>query len=415
MQKMKNGKRTDYSTRLKQVSVIMICIAFVLGLNGRMLPVSGQTVPKILVFGQTGNSSPNDTLIMKVNQTFTMTVNMTDFTDLFAYEVAFKYNQTVLNMTSITVPANSVYAPPAVSLLDYLAPFNQSASSLIDLKDGRGVGVVIDTFLGFTGVDISNTALFQMNFTVAELGQTTIELCTYKTPAQLAPAGSAGWYTYALNSQQAAGLETGEADIFDYSNATLTVIVGSAVPPPFAFFTAQGTPVSNSTYLILNEMAPTQYPQYVSVQSNVPTYFNASGSYDKYGTIIAYIWNFSHPDGSDRFTDIVNTTGSPNDALLTHTFTHVGTYLATLTVVGQSGPNATQTSIPYTFPIVVNLAIPLYNWMPFIYTVIGLIAAAIVISVVRSAIRKSRAKRLRQQKLRRLEPSAQPQTGTKTT
>lgn len=379
------------------------------GLGTHLLTVSASAVPKILIFGQDPNkpsNTANDTLVMQVNQSFTMTVNITDFPDLYLYQMVLKYNQTMLNMTSLTFPSNNVFAnQPSVTTT--LTPFNQTPSSLIDINDQQGMAEGGQSLLGPVGLSVSNSMLFQANFTVAYNGETTIHVATINDTADLPPLPGVPWYTFTQDANQA--LMGGENDNFDLANATLVVIAGASVPPPVAYFTARGTTVSNSTYIILMYSAGS-YAATTDVLCNLTTYFNGSTSYDKYGTITEYVWNFD--DGN---TTAVQATGSPTDALITHVFTNVGIYFVNLTLVAQSGPNATQISVPFVYPITVDLAVPLYNWMPFIYAVLIIIVAVIAIASTRSAVRRTRKRRLRQQKMRRPDASEQPPMGAATT
>lgn len=404
---MKKRIDTGYSRRLRQLSAIIICAIVVAGLTTHVATVSAATVPKILILGQESNSQQqNDTLILKVNETFTMNVNITDYTDLYDYQIVFKYNQTMLNMTDLTFPANNVFGSHSpVSTM--LTPFNQTPSSLIDLRDQFGVAEAGQSLLTTAGMDVSNALLFQVNFTVATAGETTVHISTINNTAMLPPIGSQAWYTFTQNSDQA--LLGVENDNFDLTNATLIVIAGLSVPPPFGSFVCHGTPVSSKNHLLLMYTAGEGVTT-TNVFAYLPTYFNASDSYDKYGTITEYIWNFG--DGN---TTVVNATGSPTDALITHVYTGVGIFDVNLTLVARSGPNATQVSTPFIYPITVDLALNLFDWTPILYTFLGIIVAAIVISSVRSAVRRNRVRRLRQQKMRRPDFSGQPQTGTGTT
>jgi len=404
---MKSRKDTGYSRRLRQALMIILCAIIVAGLSVRPITVSAQALPKIIILGQTSNSPQNDTLILNVNQTFLMTVNITDSSDLYDYQVVFKYNQTMLNMTDLTFPSDNVFAGQSVISVS-LTPYNQTPSSLIDVKDGLGVGVAGQTIIGgLHGVDVSNGILFQVNFTVAVPGETVIQIADVNATAELPPPPGHVWYTFTQNSQQS--YLGGENDDFDLTNATLAIISGAgAVPPPVAYFTAYGSTVSNSKYFIIN-MTSQGSVVTIGVLCNLTTYFDASASYDKYANIVEYIWNFG--DGN---TTVVQATGSNTDALITHVFTGVGIFLVNLTVVAQSGPNVNE-SDSYTYPITVNFAVAYYNWSPFIYTVLGIILAAVAVSVARSSVRRGRRRRLRQQKVRMPNAPEQPPTGTATT
>jgi hypothetical protein len=408
---MKNQEDNGYSTRLRKAATIILCAIIVAGLSAPLLTVSAQTLPGIIIVGQASNSNQqNSTLVMEVNQTFTMTVNITDYTQLYAYQVVFKYNNTMLNITDLTFPSNVFASQSAISTSYTTLSPNETVASLTDLNDNFGVAAVVQTLVGSTGIDVSNGILFQVNFTVLEAGETTIHLSTVNDTAQLVTATSPPWYTFTDNPDQA--LLGGENDLFDLTNATLVVLAaipGQAqrVPPPVAAFNAHGSPQPKNTLLLRPNAVGSGLG--TNVICNLTTYFNASASYDNYGTITEYVWSFG--DGN---TTVVKATGSLNDSLITHVFTGVGTFDVNLTLVAQSA-NATQISTAYIYPITVDLAVQLFDWTPFIYAVFGIVVAAIVVSSVRSAVRKARRRRLTQQKVSRMDAAEQPLTGTATT
>jgi hypothetical protein len=321
----------------------------------------------------------------------------------------------MLNITGLTFPTNGVFGSQSPLSTSYttLSP-NETAADLTDLNDQFGVGVVGQSLFSPAGVDVSNGVLFQVNFTVVEAGETDIHLCTVNDTAQLVTATSSPWYTFAMNSTQAYyGGAFGVTDNFDLTNATLVVLAAlpgqvQEVPPPVAAFTAHGSPRPKNSLLLQPNAVGSGMG--TSVLCNLTTYFNASASYDNYATITEYVWSFG--DGN---TTVVKATGSLNDSLITHVFTGVGTFDVNLTLVAQSGPNATQISTAYIYPITVDLAVQLFDWTPFIYAVFGIIVAGIVVSSVRSAVRKARRRRLTQQKVSRMDASEQPPTGTATT
>jgi hypothetical protein len=114
---------------------------------------------------------------------------------------------------------------------------------------------------------------------------------------------------------------------------------------------------------------------------------------------------------------VVNATG-PDSAYITHVYAHVDTYTVVLTVVGSGIPDSNLPALNGTYIATaeVGLVLPLYNWNPFIYTVVGLIAAAIVFFAARSVVRRVRTRRkLRKQKMLTAGPAGQPTTGAQTT
>jgi len=188
---------------------------------------STPALPKIIILGQQPNEPQTNTLLMNINQSFTMTVNMTDYPNLYIYQIVLKYNQSILNMTTLTFPSNNVFGSlPSDSV--FMTPFNQTPSSLIDTQDGLGVAIAGQSLLSVNSVDVSNGILFQANFTAEEAGQTTIQVATANQSAHL-PNYTAPWFTF---TQEGPVLPLETTD-FDLSNATLLVIAQVTSVPEF--------------------------------------------------------------------------------------------------------------------------------------------------------------------------------------
>lgn len=346
----------------------------------RVPMVSGTSKPQILI-------SPSN-LSVNIGQTFTMTVNLTGFPNLYLYQVVFKYNGTVLNETGLTYPSDSVFSGHNYISLE--PPYDTQAKG--DTVDHLNYTVAGATLIGAGSVSVSNGEFFEVNFTVVGDGQTTVGIATFDSPAH--SSVNDVFYTYCLDPDQI-------IEYRDFFTRGCTILSGMSNAAPIAVFTVVPPQVDNKTDLVLTKNPPSGITSYAISYEDLPMGFNASESYSPVGHIVEYIWNFG--DGN---TTIVNAT-SPADSFITHAYQAIGTYYVNLIVVN-NGTNDSPPlqSQPATFAILVNLAIPYYDWTWFIYTVAALIAAGIAITAARSALRRVRRRReLKRQKMMTAGPS----------
>jgi hypothetical protein len=130
-----------------------------------------------------------------VGETFTTTVNLTDFSNLFSYEVVFKYNGKVLNLTSLWFPTSStdfVFWGKSIN-----AHWSSDAGVVGDTIDHLNYTLAdCSLLLGATSVSVLNGTLCKLNFTVVEAGPTNFTVAILNYPAH---AGEAIWYTYCMD------------------------------------------------------------------------------------------------------------------------------------------------------------------------------------------------------------------------
>jgi hypothetical protein len=182
------------------LSAVIFCAIIVSGSSVRMPMVSAASTPQILISPSSANLS--------LGQTFTITINLTDFPNLFCYQVVFKYSGTVLNLTNLWFPDDNVFSghnPISVWSNDTEAPG--------DLVDNLNYTVAGSTLMAPASVSVSNGVLCAANFTVVGVGQTTIEIATKNHPAI---EEGATWYTYIEDPSQTE---------FDFESSTSSVIV----------------------------------------------------------------------------------------------------------------------------------------------------------------------------------------------
>jgi hypothetical protein len=128
---------------------------------------------------------------LSVNESFTITVNLTNAQDLSAWQVVLKYNGTCLNMTSLWVPDNNVFAGHQVDPLGPINPFYR------DSIDGLSSGIIAESLYDNDAVTNENGVLCSANFTALSAGQSLIEIAVKSNP--LHDEGSL-WYSTWLNS-----------------------------------------------------------------------------------------------------------------------------------------------------------------------------------------------------------------------
>ncbi len=102
---------------------------------------------------------------------------MTDVVDLFAWQVALKFNSTVLNLTELWIPEDNVFANHT-----YVSP---PPAFGVDVVDGLDYVMVGSSLLGSDSVNVSEGVLFKANFTALGNGETPILITTSANPAQI--------------------------------------------------------------------------------------------------------------------------------------------------------------------------------------------------------------------------------------
>jgi hypothetical protein len=138
-----------------------------------------------------------------------MTINLTDFPNLFLYQVVFKYNGAVLNLTNLWFPDDNVFSGQnPISLWS-------NATYAGDTIDHLNYTVAGSTLLSDVSVSVSNGVLCKANFTVVGVGQTTIEIATKNDPAH--DEGNT-WYTFCEDQSET------ESDNFGINTSSIVVV-----------------------------------------------------------------------------------------------------------------------------------------------------------------------------------------------
>lgn len=379
---------TGSRRRLGEISAIILCAMILSALSVRVPTVSAASKPQIII-------SPSFAAL-NIGQTFTMTVNLTDFPNLFVFQVVFKYNGTVLNMTSLTYPSNFVFSGQTSITVE--PPYDTQAKG--DTVDHLNYTVAGASLIGAGSVSVSNGVLCEANFTVVGVGESTIGIATVNRPAY---SNKDTFYTFFQDPDQI-------VEYTDFVTKGCTILSGVSNAAPIAAFTVIHSTADSKTNLVLSQNPPSGVANYAVSYEDMPTGFNASESYSPVGHISKYIWNFG--DGN---TTVVNAT-SPADSFITHVYHTIGMFTVNLTVVNNGSINSPPLeSLPATYVILVDLELPYYDWTWFIYTVAALIVAAIAIAAGRSAVRRARRRELKRQKMLTTVPSGRPPTGFQTT
>jgi len=335
-----------------------------------------------------------------LGQDFTLTVNLTNFENLHAWQVALKYNGTVLNLTSIWVPPDNVFAGLTAIVID--PPVALQAAG--DSKDGLNWTLYGSTLLGIDSVTVTNGVLFKANFTVMNVGETSINLATNSAPVfrNNAPAYWSDLMDQDLNSYDIFIPPEGCTILSGVSNATPTASF-IVVPPALDL---------NMTYYVMDSNVPPGVSQWQRGYALVPVLFNASESIDPDGYITKYIWDF----GDKNITTVnvnYNATGRADidvpagrnaalaAAAISHIYDITGSHPVTLIVVDNGNPDPTSYAPPTNSSksdpsyVLVGLLLVPYDWNPFIYAVGAIVAVLIVLYAARKIQLFSRERRAR--------------------
>lgn len=292
--------------------------------------------------------------------TFTITVNLTNFQNLYTWQIVLKYNGTVINCTDVWIPKNNVFSGHVVSKVT--PEFDK------DYVDGLNFVVYACSLIGSGSVNVDNGILFKANFTAVNLGATTITVATRASPARRDE----------LTSFDSFLLDSNLNEIYDFTANYCTVkLEGSAVNlKPIAHFTAEVPEIVDANrYVILRGHAPVGTVSYIYAYKGIPVTFNASDSKDPDGKITLYIWDFG--DG--------NVTKTTNPVVV-HVYNTTGQHTVTLVVADDGDPPLE--SDPFQLIVVVGLLLERFDWSPFLYGLGVVILVGIVINAVRKVARR---------------------------
>lgn len=335
---------------------------------------------------------------LSVGENFTMTVNITNVPEIYGWQIVFKYNGTVLNITELWTPEDNIFAGRTTIPVE--VPWDTQASG--DFYDHLNWTLYGNSLIGDdTVTSVSNAVLFKVNFTVINTGESTIYIATKTSAAYFTP----------LISFASEYMSVWPDTVTDFSVKGGTIVSGAFNAKPTASFETTPSLPDNSTNCLVNGNIPAGVADWKRAYKDYAISFNASGSYDPDGNITQYIWDFD--DGN---ITTVNATAT-DVPIITHTYISTGTFTITLVVMDNGNPSGNLeplSSAPAKQTILAGLALPLYDWTPFLYIVIALIAVAIAVTTARRILRSvRRRKEIKTQKALLQEPSARPSAGAK--
>jgi chitodextrinase len=337
---------------VKKISVkVYAAIAFLMMLSALTAQVPwtyAESDTRILIDPSFIKANPGDNV--------TITVNITNVVDLFAWQIALKYNGTIIKFSALWIPEDNVFAGQITVSVE--AQFGK------DVKDGLD-WILYGNSLILTSVSVSNSILFKANFTVETYGETTILVTTNDKPAHFGINPWDTWYSFLVDS---AGTE------MSYKAGSSTVISGEANAKPIALFSIISPQVDNTTSLVLEGHKPPGDVRYAQSYKGFLNGFNASASYDPEGSITSYVWDFG--DGNVTVA---------SDPFVSHVYDAAGTYTVRLKVLDNGDPPLE--SDPYSYIVVVGLILQYFSWAPFEYTVLAIIVIVIVLYATREVRR----------------------------
>jgi hypothetical protein len=316
------------------------------------------------------------------------------------WQIVLKYNLTVMNVTSMWVPTENVFGDPAVYQQQSVQP--DYGVDVMDLLGYVGFGNA-----RFSGeVSVSNGILCKANCTVLGEGQTTILIATKSTPAyksiKQSDAFASFLGTWSDQYQQYVDIPQ------PLRTESAIMTSGATLSRPIAVLKATPTRVDKAKYIVLDGHPPAGDTQFVQAYKTYPVTFNASESYGMLvlnnGTKVIsnaaigkYHWDFG--DGTNTTTD---------EPMIVHTYAAVGPLKASLWIEDKNAPPSNSETV--TINLVIGLVLESFNWTPFVYVIIAIVAAGAAFYVFRETRRYLRARReLRARRLtsKRLPPTSQ--------
>ena len=121
----------------------------------------------------------------------TVAVCIRDVADLQLYDLALKYNGSILNLTAVWHPDDHVFAGKS--------DFYPGRPNVGDTLDGNKY-VLYFAYCLRSSVNVAEGVLFKMNFTVMESGETTLFIGTYDNPIRHGKYAWQVWWSYLCDS-----------------------------------------------------------------------------------------------------------------------------------------------------------------------------------------------------------------------
>jgi parallel beta-helix repeat protein len=129
--------------------------------------------------------------VVSIGSSVTISVNVTNFIGLSAWQVALKYNATVLNLTGLWIPDDTIFANFTTS--------SPEPAFGTDVVDGLDYVLCGSDLLGQVSVNVSAGVLFSANFTGLGTGVTPIEIATAANPVHQGLWGRTLFYSEFLD------------------------------------------------------------------------------------------------------------------------------------------------------------------------------------------------------------------------
>lgn len=159
-------------------------------------------------------------MTVSVNDNFTVTVDLTNAQNLFAWQIILKYNGTDLRLNSLWVPEDSVFAGHMVEVLPSFTNYRT------DAIDGSRSGLLSANLFCNDSVNVSNGVICRANFAVLSAGQSLIEVAFKSNPLHQERGPLS--YSFWLASNDV--LTGGEEDAVG-SNCTVLGVNGTVTGP----------------------------------------------------------------------------------------------------------------------------------------------------------------------------------------
>jgi hypothetical protein len=366
----------------EKILVSIICGVLLLATLAEVHETRGEGQSSMFIDPAVIQVSPGDN--------FTITVKASDVDSMGAWQVALKYNLTVMNITALWIPDENVFGDPNVNQQQRVEP-----SYGVDYLDGLGY-VLFGNSVFFGEVSVSSGLLCMANCTALSPGSTTILIATKSNPAHLGPSAGQMFSFLGTWSDQ---YQT-YVDI-PMSERSGIMINGGVAARPIAMFTITPTSPEKVSRVLIGGHAPIE-GEYWQAYKGYSVTFNASSSIGRLtldnGTTVAttygiseYFWDFD--DGTNATTD---------NPIIEHTYWTVGTYYVKLRVKDKETPPAESETIQKT--LLVGLVLDIFDWSPLVYLVlaIAVVAAAFyVFKGTRSYLRRRKELETRRLMLKR--------------
>jgi len=236
---------------------------------------------------------PEVVTIDQLGKNFSVYVKVRNVHDVYLWQVAIRWNASILECINITLPEDHIFA--GKNYFNVLEALIGQGTAYNNTEGWLAVGL---SLLGeVSRVNVTDGVLCKIDFTTKAKGSTSLKLCSKAEPIIF--LGYYQVWSYLQNSEQVG--TTQEMEIEMYHGL---VSVESKSPP-----------VADFTY----------NPSEPHVDEGIT--FDASISYDPdNGTIVLYIWDFG--DGN-----VQNTT----EPTITHKYSKKGEYRVHLTVIDNDG------------------------------------------------------------------------------